>query len=60
MAFEGLSEKLQNAFKKHLPNSSICAVSEEKGDDRDFNARIVVSTYPTMLNLIGVNPAEKM
>lgn len=41
-----------NAFKKHLPNSTICALSEEKGEDRDMNARIIVSTYPTMLNLI--------
>lgn len=47
-----LVSQAKNAFKKHLPNSSICAVSEEKGEDRDFNARIVVSTYPTMLNLI--------
>ena len=47
-----LVNQAKNAFKKHLPNSSICAVSEEKGEDRDFNARIIVSTYPTMLNLI--------
>ena len=47
-----LVNQAKNAFKKHLPNSSVCALSEEKGEDRDFNARIIISTYPTMLNLI--------
>lgn len=47
-----LVNQAKNAFKKHLPNSSICAISEEKDEDRDFDARIILSTYPTMLNLI--------
>lgn len=47
-----LVNQAKNAFKKHLPNSSICAISETKGEDRDFNARVILSTYPTMLNLI--------
>ena len=36
-------------FKNHLPDMSLCNLCESK-DDR--NARIVFSTYPTMLNAI--------
>jgi type I restriction enzyme R subunit len=39
-----------NAFKRHLPDSSpVDAVSEKEKLD---SARVVVSTYPTMMNLI--------
>jgi len=41
-----------NAFKNYLPDSSRCVLSEEKEDDRDYNARITLSTYQTMINVI--------
>lgn len=47
-----LVSQAKNAFVKYLPNSTISAISEESGDQRDFNARVIVSTYPTMLNMI--------
>lgn len=47
-----LVNQAKKAFKKHLPNSTICAISETKDKDRDFNAKVILSTYPTMLNLI--------
>lgn len=47
-----LVNQAKNAFIKYLPNSSICAISEVKGDKREFDSRIIISTYPTMLNLI--------
>lgn len=37
------------AFKEHLPNTPVVNLLEEKND----TARIFVSTYPTMLNLIN-------
>lgn len=40
------------AFKKYLPDSSLSALSEEKEEDRDFSAKIILSTYKTLLNLI--------
>lgn len=40
------------AFKTYLPSSSISALSEEKNDERDYSAKIILSTYKTLLNLI--------
>lgn len=42
-------ELTQDDFKNYLPNMSLCNLCSSK-DDR--NARIVFSTYPTMLNAI--------
>ena len=47
-----LVNQAKAAFVKFLPNSPVCAVSETAENDRDYNARIIVSTYQTMLNLI--------
>ena len=47
-----LVKQARDAFKKHLPNTSLCAISEESKEDRNYDARIIVSTYPTMINLI--------
>ena len=47
-----LINQAKNAFVKHLPDSSICVLSQEKEDERDYNARIMFSTYQTMINLI--------
>ncbi len=47
-----LINQAKNAFVKYLPDSSICVLSKEKEEDRDYNARIMLSTYQTMINLI--------
>lgn len=47
-----LINQAKNAFSKHLPDSSICVLSNEKEESRDYNARIMLSTYQTMINLI--------
>ncbi len=43
------------AFEKHLPDSSRCAVFSGSPTELDPNARIVVSTYPSILNLIDAD-----
>ena len=47
-----LINQAKNAFVKFLPDSSICALSQESSSERDYNARITLSTYQTMINLI--------
>jgi type I restriction enzyme R subunit len=47
-----LVKQARDNFKKYLPDSTLCTLSEEKEDDRDYNARITLSTYQTMLNII--------
>lgn len=44
-----LVTQAKNSFKEHLPNLS--AIDLTKGE-RDLNARVVFSTYPTMMNQI--------
>lgn len=46
-----LVKQAKNAFVTYLPNSSVCAISEEN-DEKDYDARVIVSTYPSMMNLI--------
>ena len=48
-----LVKQAKNDFKKHLPDISLCNLCSNK-DDR--NARIVFSTYPTML--IAIDTAK--
>ncbi len=47
-----LINQAKNTFVKYLPDSTICVLSKEKEEDRDYNARIMFSTYQTMINLI--------
>jgi len=47
-----LVRQAKDAFKNYLSDYTISAFSEEDNEDRDYNANIVLSTYPTMLNLI--------
>ena len=47
-----LINQAKNAFIKHLPDSSVCVLSQEKEENRDYNARITLSTYQTMINMI--------
>ncbi len=50
-----LVEQAKKAFAKHLPNASLCAISEVSGNQRDFDANVILSTYPTMLNLLDTD-----
>lgn len=42
----------KNSFNKYLPDSSLCVLSQETESERDYNARITLSTYQTMINMI--------
>lgn len=44
-----LVKQAANAFKRHLPNTTVVNLVEDKETD----GRVFVSTYPTMMNLIG-------
>jgi type I restriction enzyme R subunit len=50
-----LVNQAYKAFEKHLPNSSRCAIYSGSPTELDLNARIVVSTYPSILNLIDAD-----
>ncbi|MBT2721460.1 DEAD/DEAH box helicase family protein [Bacillus sp. ISL-46] len=50
-----LVRQAKNAFSKYLPNTSVINLLEEKEDD---TSRIIVSTYPTMMNLIDQTKKE--
>lgn len=50
-----LVRQAKAAFRKLLPEMSLCNLCENK-DDR--NARIIFSTYPTMLNAINTRDKE--
>ncbi len=47
-----LINQAKNAFVKYLPDSTISVLSEQKESERDYDARIIFSTYQTMINLI--------
>lgn len=50
-----LVRQAKNDFKNHLPDMSLCNLLSNKDDK---NARIVFSTYPTMLNAIDSAKTE--
>ncbi|MBR4473535.1 MAG: DEAD/DEAH box helicase family protein [Oscillospiraceae bacterium] len=50
-----LVKQAKDAFKDYLPDMSLCNLCSNK-DDR--NARIVFSTYPTMLNAIDAEKSK--
>jgi type I restriction enzyme R subunit len=47
-----LVKQAKGDFVKYMPDATICAISEETKDKRDYNANIILSTYNTILNLI--------
>ncbi len=47
-----LVKQAANAFKKYLPSSTIWASYGDNDNSEPTTARIVVSTYPTLLNMI--------
>ena len=50
-----LVRQAKDAFKNHLPDMSLCNLLSNKDDK---NARIVFSTYPTMLNSIDTAKSD--
>lgn len=50
-----LVTQAKNAFREYLPRMSLCSLLDKKDDP---NARIVFSTYPTMLNAIDTTKKE--
>ena len=50
-----LVDQAKKAFSKYLPNATLCAISEGNGAQRDFDANVILSTYPTMLNLLDTD-----
>lgn len=42
-------------FTKHLPAETTCVLSDNSKKDRDLNARIILSTYQTMINYIDAD-----
>ena len=45
-------------FVKLLPDTTTCVLSENTNTDKDFNARILFSTYQTMINYIDADTKE--
>lgn len=45
-------------FVKLLPNTTTCVLSDNTNNDRDMNARIMFSTYQTMINYIDTDNKE--
>lgn len=45
-------------FVKLLPNTTTCVLSETDNKDKDVNARIMFSTYQTMINYIDTDTKE--
>lgn len=47
-----LVTQAKRAFMKFLPSSSFCVLSEEKEEERNYNASVFLSTYNTMIRLV--------
>lgn len=47
-----LINQAKAAFTKFLPDTPPCVLSSTKESDRDYEARLTLSTYQTMINLI--------
>ncbi len=47
-----LVRQAKNAFSRYLPDTPPCVLSDSKDNDRDYDAKLILSTYQTMINLI--------
>jgi type I restriction enzyme R subunit len=52
-----LVKQAKGAFTKHLPNLSVCNLSQREPDEKP-TARAIFSTYPTMMNAIDNTKTE--
>lgn len=48
-----LVKQAKNAFMNFLPDSSLSVLSENDPKNRDFNSRVTLSTYQTMIRVIN-------
>ena len=51
-----LVDQAKKNFAKLLPNMSICVLSEDR--EKDYNARLMFSTYQTMINYIDAEDKQ--
>ena len=51
-----LVDQAKKNFVKLLPNMSVCVLSEDR--EKDFDARIIFSTYQTMINYIDAEDKQ--
>lgn len=49
-----LVEQAYDAFKVNMPDTTICNLLDQADKEKNKGARVVVSTYPTILNAIDV------
>jgi len=48
-------QALKKGFAKFLPSMTFCELSESGNPDKDLNARVILSTYQTMINYIDAD-----
>ncbi len=53
-----LVDQAYSNYKEHLKSMSLCNMLDPKSRENDKNARIVFSTYPTILNAIDTDKTE--
>ena len=53
-----LVKQAYSNYKEHLKSMSLCNMLDSKSRENDKNARIVFSTYPTILNAIDTDKTE--
>lgn len=53
-----LVKQAYSNYKEHLKSMSLCNMLDSKSRENDKNARIVFSTYPTILNAIDSDKTE--
>lgn len=53
-----LVKQAYSNYKEHLKSMSLCNMLDYKSRENDKNARIVFSTYPTILNAIDTDKTE--
>ena len=53
-----LVDQAYSNYKEHLKSMSLCNMLDPKSREHDKNARIVFSTYPTILNAIDTDKTE--
>jgi len=53
-----VSQALRKGFAKFLPQMTFCELSDNGNPDKDLNARVVLSTYQTMINYIDADDKQ--
>jgi len=53
-----VSQALRKGFAKFLPSMTYCELSDHGNNEKDFDARVVLSTYQTMINYIDADKKD--